>query len=505
MDNTTTTKSIRPLPEALTRNDNTDTGEWQVGDCAIVRGEPLTVLPSRMMVAPHHDHPTARVVRAHEMIHAKVSPQNLKPWLDRGIATEASLRACEEYRVNHLVKLAGFDTNALLDGSERLSAERMVAVDDWAGMVHLAMGVANTGGYKEVLKALRKHKPVWAKVIDDIVKRANREARKSRMTIASTDTTDYGSVVGFEFTERIAEWCDRLGDVKPPEPPPAGESGKGGDADKDGESGEDGDIAEPSDTTEPPKRKRGRPRKDSSATDTPPSPHSRIVPSSTAPPAWFTLKVEKLPTPIPVVGAMGKKRVASNSGRHPRRLHRLMTDPHKRVFDRVIRGKGGVVVIDCSGSMHLESQEVRDLTEASHGATVLAYTVNSWSADEGGMPMNPNAWILSERGRMADLSNGLPFSGMANGVDLPALQWAVANRRHASAPIVWVCDGYVTGMHDNGHPLLTKVCYEFVKRNRILLVPDVESAVRVLRKLGQGGTVIPNYKRLTEHAPDLCM
>jgi hypothetical protein len=200
---------------------------------------------------------------------------------------------------------------------------------------------------------------------------------------------------------------------------------------------------------------------------------------------------------------MGKKRVASNSGRHPRRLHRLMTDPHKRVFDRVIRGKGGVVVIDCSGSMRLDDKDVRTLTEASHGATVLAYTALGWRVDEGGMPTNPNAWILSERGRMADLSNGLPFHGSANGVDLPALQWAVANRRHASAPIVWVCDGIVTGLYDESHPLLTKVCYEFVKRNRILLVPDVESAVDALRKLGQGGTVIPNYSSLTQYGHQL--
>lgn len=497
------TTTHRPLPEALSRKDNDTTGAWTVEDCAISRGVPVTSVVAKVMIAPQHDHPTARVVRAHEMTHAKVSPLDLTPWLERGIATEGSLRSCEEYRVNYLVKRAGFDTGVLLDGSERLATERMVAMGDWDGIVHLAMATANTGGYKEMMKALRKHKPVWGKVIDDVVKRANREARKAR-NIATTSLNEYGVARGFEFTERLAEWCDRLCSVKPPEPKPEDSpkgSGEGDGGDSEGDGSDVPDI-------EPKKRGRGRPRKGeaSPTSNDTESPHKGItISSGDSVPPWFPLAVQKLPTPIAVTGAIGKKRVASNSGRHPRRLHRLMTDPHKRVFDRVIRGKGGAVVIDCSGSMHLDEQEVRQLTEVSHGATVLAYTVTSWERDDEGVPVRPNAWILSERGRMANLTDGLPFYGCANGVDLPALKWAVDNRRHPTAPIVWVCDGQVTGYRDRTHPLLAKVCYEFVKRHRIILVPDVERALDALRRLGRGEKMTPNYDSLREFAGSVIM
>lgn len=497
------TTTHRPLPEALTRND-TDTGGWSVDGCGMERGVPHTNIPNRVMVAPHHDHPVARVIRAHEMIHAKVSPLDIAPWVARGIATETSLRACEEYRVNHLVKKAGFDTKVLLDGSERLSAERFVATDDWASTLLLAVSTANTGGYREVLKVVRKHKPTWARVIEDVVKRMNREVRKRR-DLASTATNEFGSVLGFQFTELIAEWCDRLGAITPPETPKSPEGGSGSDDKTDDKTGDKtGDDGGDSDTPTPPKRGRGRPRKsDTVPTD---NPHGKIgiAPTHTIP-DWFPLAVEKLPTPISVTGAIGKKRVASNSGRHPRRLHRLLTDPQKRVFDRVIRGKGGVVLIDCSGSMRLNESEVRELTEVSHGATVLAYTVQNWVRDDDGVPTSPNAWVLSERGRMANLTDGLPFQGMANGVDLPALKWAVENRKHPNAPIVWVCDGYVTGHRDQGHPLMTKVCYEFARRNRIILVPDVPQALDALRRLGRGEKVRNGYEALRSLAPELIM
>ena len=106
---------------------------------------------------------------------------------------------------------------------------------------------------------------------------------------------------------------------------------------------------------------------------------------------------------------------------------------------------------------------------------------------------------------MANLTEGLPFHGAANGVDLPALKWAVENRKHPNSPIVWVCDGYVTGYGDNTHPLLAKVCYEFAKRHRIVLVPDVDTAVDTLRRLGRGEKVTPRYDSLKSHAGSLIM
>ena len=184
-----------------------------------------------------------------------------------------------------------------------------------------------------------------------------------------------------------------------------------------------------------------------------------------------------------LTGAMGKKRVASNSGKHPRRLHRYLTDPHKRVFDRTIKGKGGMVVIDCSGSMSLSRDEVMSIVMASPGCTVLAYCVTSWSKDDDGEPTSPNAFVLADGGRIVDT---MPHLGGGNGVDLPALKWAVSERRSSRTPIVWVCDGRVTGHGDSSHDTLTLQATEYCLSHGISVVPDAWSAVKYLNELSSG-------------------
>ena len=113
----TSTTNNRPLPEALSRRDEQPVGEWNVNDCAPVRGVPVTGVRDKIMVAPHHDDEIAKAIRAHEMVHAKVSPADLTPWIVRNFSSVDSLKSCEEYRVNYLASKAGFNMNAIVDGS----------------------------------------------------------------------------------------------------------------------------------------------------------------------------------------------------------------------------------------------------------------------------------------------------------------------------------------------------------------------------------------------------
>jgi len=89
----------RPLPEIITRHD-ISVGEWSVSDCAPTRGLPHTVISQKRLVAPQGSDPLSQAIRAHEMVHIKVSPQDYAPWVKRGHATCESLIACEEARVN---------------------------------------------------------------------------------------------------------------------------------------------------------------------------------------------------------------------------------------------------------------------------------------------------------------------------------------------------------------------------------------------------------------------
>jgi hypothetical protein len=159
------------------------------------------------------------------------------------------------------------------------------------------------------------------------------------------------------------------------------------------------------------------------------------------------------------------------------------------VFDHTIRGKGGIVVIDCSGSTHITSEQVRQILLNSPSATVVAYTVLSFQRDENGN-LPPNAWVLATKGRMVE---EMPFeTGSANAVDLPVMRWAVDSRKRRE-PIVWVTDGGVSGWHDEFHESLNLEALEFVKRHGIIVAKDVNSAIDKLTKLQQGTRPTSDY------------
>ena len=471
----------RPLPEALGRHDTNKSGEWVVKGCEPTRGVPQTSVEERFMRVPLGDDELSAVVRAHELIHAKISPRNLQPWIDRGFASEEAMRSLEEVRVNLCAKRLGYKVDLLVDGSETATGERAVALGDWRGSVMFAVGTAGTGGNKKFLTGVRRHNKVWADVLSDISKRVVREMNKIKGTdLTSTYDEGDGLIRGFACVERMGEWIDRLaGDAPKSESEESDTAGKGG---SDGESGE-GTAG-----SEPVKRKRGRPKKSESDTAGEVERSRRTTIRSdygTRPiPGWMKLRVEKVPLPDILNGSLGKRRVASPTGKTPRRLHRLLTDPERRVFDKTIKGKGGIIVFDCSGSMRLSREQIVNVVMSAPGCTILAYTVSDWTVDENGEANKPNAWVLAHQGRVC---SELPFSrGRGNGVDLPALEWAIKQRKRSSTPVVWVSDGQVTGMGDESSSVLLGKVAEYVTRHNIVVVGDTKGAIEYLTAIGRG-------------------
>jgi len=459
-------------PELLGRKDS-EHGTWVVGDCNPRRGEPYTNIVEREMKTPSHDTELARVIRAHELMHAKVSPAiSMIDWIDRKIASHDSLIVVEELRVNLLCEKAGFNVKGnLTDGGETADGERVAATKDWAGAVRMAFATAGTASNKAFLNGVRRHNKEWGEILTDISKRAVKEMNKAYKTgrLASTAVDPRTKLAphGFSFTETIAEWVDRLISVVPKEEeeavaPTLATSGDG----------------------EEVKRGRGRPRKiagapssggtskEGSATG---NPYKGIAPNAQGSiPSWEKLLVEYCPMPKQTKGNIGKKRTASNMGKSPRRLHRLLTDPEKRIFDKVTRGNGGVIIIDGSGSMSFTHDQIRRIVENGPGATVAVYT------DKG--DDKTNMWVVADKGRMV---NELPTFGHGNGVDFPALEWAVKNRQRSNSPIIWVTDGAVCAR--NGYmDSMAMQCIKFCKKNNIIVLPYVEEAVAELKKMRNG-------------------
>jgi hypothetical protein len=465
---------IRPLPEMLGRKDK-DAGAWRVDTCAPVRGKPMTNVVTKHMVVPVGDEQIDRVIRAHEMAHARFSPaEDFVKWIARGIATETALTVVEEVRVNFLIKKAGFDVDLLADGSEKASGVRIAEQADWTQAVYIAVGYSICGGGKDFITGVRRVNPAWAKTLREIIKAVEKEFIKAFKTgtLGSTEVDPRHGLApfGFSHTERIAEWVDRLAN-----PPQEDEDEKGdikNDETKDGE----------------PKKETKAGDKGVGATD---KPQPKADPKKVRPaeasrgdgvvPSWGKLIVGNLPLTRKAHGGLGRKRVASNMGRNPRRIGNALADPEKRVFDRYKKGNGGIVLIDGSGSMSLNNKDILDITEASPGCTVAIYSSDRTN-------VKPNLLVLAQNGKMIDK---LPERNGGNGVDGEAIRWATKQRKRSSTPVVWITDGKVHGLGNNGqwggyHDILAQDCIKEVLKHKVFMAHDVKQGLAVLKQLSVG-------------------
>ena len=425
------------IPEFLQRKDIAPRN-WNVTEGAPQRGDAWTEMRTAKMRVPFGADELSRTVRAHEMMHAKVSPVSGEAMASLGIRYDCLVSA-EEFRINMLIGHQGFDLSVLADGSESNAGKVMGQNNDWNGVVRFMASIAGTHGASGFLRGLKTTNPEFEKNARElqkaIVKMWKTAMKRDRGTFRVASTEDFdGLPRGFHnFTVPIARLLENL---LTPE-------------NADGTPSEFADEKVP-DVKEVAKGGHGQ---------------------------FANLIEDVLPKPNKVDGRLGRKRMATNIGKNPRRIHRMLVDPEARVFDKRARGRGGVVLIDQSGSMSLDTDDIWRIIESAPGCVIIGYSHSPGSKDI------PNVWVLADRGQVVDevrKGNG------GNGVDAPALRFALAKRRN-NEPFVWVCDGAVTdGAKDANYSNLTNECARIVKGNGIHMVMDVEGAVSALQRVANG-------------------
>lgn len=137
-------------------------------------------------------------------------------------------------------------------------------------------------------------------------------------------------------------------------------------------------------------------------------------------------------------------------GMHLREPHRYITDG-LCFTEKTKKPYSGTVLIDCSGSMNIDLEILKEVVEKSAGITLAAY---SGEYDKGTL------WILS-KGRQ--ICTELPIFKQGNVIDYPALLWMLEQRK----PYFWVCDGCVTGIDDRLYTSITNACNDLLKKNKI--------------------------------------
>lgn len=460
----------QPMPDILGRLDKTN-GQWEIRNVPMEPGKARTYVVGHQMDVPVGDTAQERLVRAHEMMHAKASPaEEWQAWIDRGMATPQALEVAEEFRVNTLVARAGFDIKALTDGSEKATGERIGLNEDWAQGVYMTAAFAGTGRLAPFIAGVRKHNPEWAKSYKALASRLAFMAKKIETFMLGATRIDKQSGLapyGFVYAEAWAMMLDQIAN------PPKSDEDEDAENSPEGEAnavvlGEDGEGIRGG-VGEGGKKVPTKPRVNADEI-------KKMKPMKKIGGWWDDLRVERCPMPRVSPGGMGRKKRAADRGRYPRRIHRMLVDPQRRVFDAKKRGNGGVVLIDGSGSMHFTQSDIIKLVEAAPGATVAVYSSR-------GNKETPNLFIVADKGRMAAVA---PERETGNGVDRPAIEWAITQKQHAAAPVVWITDGAVHGPGQGYYDQMALDCLRTVLQNKVVMAPDVTRGVDALRLLSSG-------------------
>jgi hypothetical protein len=430
------------MPEFIVREEYAN-DTWSVEKGSPVRGQAWAELDARRLRVPYGEDAASRIIRAHELMHVRVSP------LDTANAVQSfddvsadSVIAAEEFRVNTLLQRAGFNTDDLRDGSESTAGERLTQRGDWNEAVRFMGATAGTKAGADFLRGVKKVDPEWAKALGEIQKAMKKAVRKvGTKSLGSVSLDEQGRPSGFvNYTQALARIIQIASDAGNPDP----------------DTGEEKEI-----DAEEIKTKVG-------------NRNTRIAGTG----RFAAPIIDPIPLTRRVAGQMGRKRVATNVGRNPRRINRMLVDPERRVFDRKIKGKGGVVLIDQSGSMHLDDDDLWAILSAAPGCTVIGYSHKPGSSDG-----TPNIWVLAQDGKVC---GAIRRGNGGNGVDGPALELGIKKRKSKTDPFIWVCDGLVTDERDQSNEGLSEVCAKIVVKEKIHMVNTPAEAVNALQDVKSG-------------------
>lgn len=391
-----------------------------------------------VMAVPIDDRPEAKWIRRHEMGHLAWSPV-VPPMLDDQLLQNCIL-ACEDARIQHLLKRGGFDTTTHRRPGEITS--RMLLFDvSKADLTLTRICTAATSSESETARLLSTNVKLAAL--------ANDTLRKIRQNLDSFDNlkaaaTDLAKALR---TDGYREAVSKI--------PPISIVGSTRD-DEDEES--DGDTDSPETLsnipfTSYPKTEDGESK----------MPSIWSMPSRDVRWGRMVIAAPTLTRRLPAAVGRGKWRPA-DMGAVPRRMERWTSD--QAVFSTRGKKRGGTILIDASGSMHIVSEMIEACLASAPAATLAMY----WGRDRDGTLM-----ILAARGRRVA---AVPRrDGVGNIIDGPALRWLSTQK----APRIWVCDEDVSGVGDTGSSILRDECRGICSAFGIKRVDRLSDAARLLR------------------------
>lgn len=425
---------VRPLPETVTGKPTRvirtqgARGSWDMAN--------------HVMQAPLDEDATSRVIRAHEMAHAKHTPMDA---FQRSDASAEALRAAEDARVNCIAQGKAMRRSAEL----QCSAEE-VERDRDAVAAHLDEGDAFGAACHAVARTGLPHAYDLRVQVDEALEQGAFHDPQVRLLymvwrdvyVAAHNLTCAGELVArgrtvadvlpFERAVELAKLLDRLrpieeGEQRDEEGEPRGEEGEPEAGDH--EHGEEGEGL------------------------------------------WGEMRIVDCVKTIRCV-PRARRRKRSDEGDSLRDVARAFTDGI--AFDKRRRVQSrDVLLIDASGSMDVDLSEVEEAVRLSPHGIVACYDSDPASSTRGKLQVLAAGGMRCDRDAMEPIAN-------RNVIDLPALRWSIDNAR-AGGRVVWITDGAVGGRggYTSSH---ARQCQQVVARHGI----QVHGSVREYLDKQQG-------------------
>lgn len=187
-------------------------------------------------------------------------------------------------------------------------------------------------------------------------------------------------------------------------------------------------------------------------------------------PVWGKMKtrIARMPLTLPKKLVSKMKYKGTDEGAVPRYIHRLPVDG--KIFGRKKKTPGGSVLIDDSGSMGFETEDLSEIIHAAPAVNIAAYSGYNSSTGE--------LVILAKGGKYADPTDDFSArpKGSNNLIDLPALEWLATMPK----PRIWVSDTRVTLVRGSTHKAAKQVL-RLCKQKDINIVHTPEEAAEVFQ------------------------
>lgn len=405
----------------------------------------------------------SRMIRRHELGHAKWSPKTMGK-LKPGVRAEA-VHVLEEVRINHLLyenKLALSEPSKCLDAIQQ---ETIKLIYESGIAEIILMGLAskwkvpdthdskyNRYNYNDEFTVMSS---CFATILDDDTVTDYRKnqihyAQRVINTYYQNITNHgYGRTISYRKVQKYAEPLSAILDmfrdtptqdeVYKPKPKHTAPGMSEGESEESNELG-GGSLEQ-------------RTRSDIA---------DLLYRSSQGTGRWGEMFMHQPPLTVNLQGRLkgGRAYRPADFGYNPKYINRYCID--KKIFKQKQTQLGGTILIDASGSMDFDGQDILEIMQLLPAVTIAMYN---------GRGKTGNLRIIAKNGKRVSERYLDEHSGYGNVVDGPALEWLGTQ----PARRLWVSDMHVFGGHGetNGFNLMADV-NNLVRKYNIINLKNIE-------------------------------